>query len=250
MLKAAFLAGLFATPVLAQQPAAPPPAAHGAARPAAPPPATHAAVRPAAPPPAAAHPQSPAQTPARPGAAPAHPGAATPPQAAHQTPAVPPQTAHPAPAAATPGRPAPPAAGHPAPATPPAAGAAAARPGQHPSRDSIVDSTTIAVTYMREVYNYQGAARDPFSSLVTSASASTSFADLRLVSVLYDARGGRSVAVVRDKNRTSPMRLRRGDQVGRLRVIQIRPYEVVFQVEEFGFERQEVLTLQRPEVNR
>ncbi len=48
---------------------------------------------------------------------------------------------------------------------------------------------------------------------------------------------------------TKSHRLRRGDQVGRLRVIQILPTQVVFQVEEFGFERQQTLSLQRREIN-
>jgi hypothetical protein len=38
--------------------------------------------------------------------------------------------------------------------------------------------------------------------------------------------------------------------VGRLRVIQIQPYQIVFQVEEFGFERQQTLSLPRREVPR
>lgn len=122
--------------------------------------------------------------------------------------------------------------------------------GQRPQPRDTTDSNTTPIDYRREVYNYQGASRDPFESLLNDASAQTTINDLRLVSIGYDARGGRSVAVVRDRNRTSPYRLRRGDSIGRLRVIQIRQYEVVFQVEEFGFERQEVLTLQRPEVNR
>lgn len=127
----------------------------------------------------------------------------------------------------------------------------AARPApvQAPVRDTT-DSATATIDYRREVYSYQGAPRDPFASLLNEASSQTTVADLRLVSVIYDARGGRSVAVVREKNNPRPHRLRRGDTLGRLRVIQIRPYEVVFQVEEFGFERQEVLALSRPEVNR
>lgn len=196
---------------------------------------------------AAQRPAAPTSKAPAPAPAPAHPAPAAttqhPPAAQSQkAPPPAPAPAHPqSPATQTPARP----------AAPPAAapGAPGARPGQRPApHDSIVDSTTIAVTYLREVYNYQGAARDPFASLLATSAAATNFADLRLVSVLYDPRGGRSIAVVRDKNRPSPWRLRRGDQVGRLRVIQIRPYEVVFQVEEFGFERQEVLTLQRPEV--
>ena len=121
---------------------------------------------------------------------------------------------------------------------------------QRPPRDTTLDSTVVAVSYNREVYNYQGGARDPFASLLTDASAQMTINDLRVVSILFDPRGGRSIAVVRDKNSTNPHRLRVGESLGRLRVIQIRPYEVVFQIEEFGFERQEVLTLQRPGVNR
>jgi len=141
------------------------------------------------------------------------------------------------------------------PATPPPAGrpttaaqrAAAARS----QRDSAAaDSAAAPIEYRREVYNYGGAARDPFASLLNEAATQTSINDLRLVTVLYDARGGRSVAIIRDRTNPHPYRVRRGESIGRLRVIQIRPYEVVFQVEEFGFERQEVLALQRPEVNR
>jgi len=146
--------------------------------------------------------------------------------------------------AQTPARPAAPAAQ--TPARPGAPAAQTPRPAPQPT----VQDTATPIDYRREIFNYQGSPRDPFASLVTEASTQTSVADLRLVSVIYDARGGRSVAVVRERNNPRPHRLRRGDTLGRLRVIQIRPYEVVFQVEEFGFERQEVLTLSRPEVNR
>ena len=128
--------------------------------------------------------------------------------------------------------------------------AAAQRPagsGPQAQPDSAVDS--LHIDYRREVYNYQGGARDPFGSLLTTNASQTSISDLRLVSIVYDPQGG-SIAMVRDRNAPRPYKLRRGDSVGRLRVIQIRQYEVVFQVEEFGFERQEVLSLPRPEVNR
>ncbi len=234
-LRLALAATLITAPLVAQRP----PAAQSKAPPAAPAhPAQTQKAPPPAPPPAAAHPaqmqKAPPQNPA------ARPAPAPAPAPAHAAPPAAPAAGH----AASPTAPA---GAHPA---PPAAPGAAPRPGQRPAgHDSVVDSTTVPITYMREVYNYQGAPRDPFASL-NSAAAATTFADLRLVSVLYDARGGRSVAVVRDRSHPTPLRLRRGDTVGRLRVIQIRPYEVVFQVEEFGFERQEVLTLQRPEVNR
>jgi hypothetical protein len=130
----------------------------------------------------------------------------------------------------------------------------AARPAQQPRRQTPAESaaadTSFRVDYRREVYNYQGASRDPFHSLITTADVRQDIGDLRLVSIIFDARGGNSIAVIREIGSNAVHRLRRGQSIGRLRVIQIRQYEVVFQVEEFGFERQEVLTLSRPEASR
>lgn len=140
-----------------------------------------------------------------------------------------------------------PAAPGPAAARPSAARPAAARPVPQPAE--AVPDTAVKIDYRREVFSYQGGSRDPFASLVTSSDVRPTIADLRVVSIVYDPRGN-SVAIVREANNPRPHRVRRGDQLGRLRVVAIRQYEVVFQVEEFGFERQETLTLSRPEANR
>ena len=108
-----------------------------------------------------------------------------------------------------------------------------------------IDTTGGKVEYRREVFHYSGGSRDPFQTLITSGGVGPSLTDLRLVSITYDAVYGRSVAIVRETKGDRIHRLHRGDTVGRLRVLQIRQYEVVFQIEEFGFERQAVLTLQR-----
>lgn len=126
----------------------------------------------------------------------------------------------------------------------PAARAAQAR------RDSAVTDSATRVEYRREVFNYQGGTRDPFQTLITSSDVRPTIQELRLVSIVFDPRYGNSVAVVREEGNPTPHRLRRGGQIGRLRVIQIRQYSVVFQIEEFGFERQEELSLPRPEANR
>jgi hypothetical protein len=110
--------------------------------------------------------------------------------------------------------------------------------------------TTLPVEYRREVFRYSGGSRDPFESLLVTGGMGPMIGDLRLVAVTFDARYGNSVAIVRALNVPQPYRVRRGDTIGRMRVIQIRQYEVVFQIEEFGFERQEVLALRRPEVTR
>jgi len=195
----------------------------------------HPATAPASAPATAAHPTT----------APQHPAAAT---AAHPTTA--PQHPATAPASA-------PAAAHPtttAPArqaTPAPAPAQGARPAHTPPASAeIAPDTVTHIEYRREVYSYQGGQRDPFLSLASTSDVGPQIGDLRLVSIVYDARGGRSVAIVRDRNNPHSYRLRRGDQVGRLRVVQIRQYEVVFQVEEFGFEREETLRLTRPEANQ
>jgi len=86
-----------------------------------------------------------------------------------------------------------------------------------------------------------GGTRDPFESLVQTNRVGPMIEDLRVVSIAYDARYGNSVAVIRAARDTKPIRVRRGDSIGNMRVIQIRQYEVVFQIEEFGFERQQVL---------
>lgn len=111
-----------------------------------------------------------------------------------------------------------------------------------PARDTAQDSTRIE--YRREVFNYSGGPRDPFQTLITSGDVRPTIDDLRLIGILYDPRG-RSIATVQEAvtGGTKSHRLRRGDQVGRLRVIQILPTQVVFQVEEFGFERQQTLSL-------
>lgn len=129
------------------------------------------------------------------------------------------------------------------------AAAPAARPQAAARPDSAQRDSTLRIEYRREVFSYQGGSRDPFRSLITSSDVRPTAEDLRLVSVIFDPRGN-SVAIVRESGNTRPYRLRRGDQVGRLRVIQIRQTEVVFQVEEFGFERQVTLALTRPEARQ
>jgi hypothetical protein len=101
---------------------------------------------------------------------------------------------------------------------------------------------------LREAYSYGGGARDPFQSLVNNKDAGPELSDLQLVGVYQDVRSAaNSVAIVRDKKSTKRYKLRTGDLVGRLRVVQIRPKDVVFTIEDFGFERQETLSLRKQE---
>ncbi|HEY3220516.1 MAG TPA: hypothetical protein VGJ80_07290 [Gemmatimonadales bacterium] len=101
---------------------------------------------------------------------------------------------------------------------------------------------------IREVFAYEGGGRDPFMSLLKSGDVRPLISDLKLTTVVYDGRfASRSVAVLRDITNRHIYRVKTGDIVGRLKVTQIRPREVVFTVQEFGFERQETLSLAKQE---
>jgi hypothetical protein len=100
----------------------------------------------------------------------------------------------------------------------------------------------------RETFSYGGAARDPFNSLLNMAKNGPELADLQLVGIYQNLRTpSSSVAVFREKEGGKRHKLRAGDQVGRSRLVQIRDRDVVFMIEDFGFERQETLSLRKQE---
>lgn len=117
--------------------------------------------------------------------------------------------------------------------------------------DSIrADSIQLAreTEVLRETFTYSGGARDPFVSLISEDKIGPEFGDLLLVGVYLDQRrASNSVAVLRDKTNLKRWSLRVGDRLGRLKVAQIRQSDVVFTVEDIGFERQETLSLRKRE---
>lgn len=117
--------------------------------------------------------------------------------------------------------------------------------------DSIrADSIRLAkeTEVVRESFTYAGGARDPFVSLITQDKVGPEFNDLLLVGVYLDARrAANSIAVLRDKSNQKRYTLRVGERLGRLKVAQIRQTDVVFTVEDIGFERQETLSLRKRE---
>ena len=110
------------------------------------------------------------------------------------------------------------------------------------------DTALQSASLQREVFAYEGGGRDPFMSLLKSGDVRPLISDLKLTTIVYDGRfAARSVAVLRDITNRRIYRVKAGDIVGRLKVTQIRPREVVFTVQEFGFERQETLSLAKQE---
>ena len=121
-----------------------------------------------------------------------------------------------------------------------------------PAADSAVwaDSVRKAkeIEMSRETFAYGGSARDPFNSLLNMAKSGPELADLQLVGIYQNLRlPTASVAVFREKDGGKRHKLRAGDQVGRSRLVQIRDRDVVFMIEDFGFERQETLSLRKQE---
>ncbi len=110
------------------------------------------------------------------------------------------------------------------------------------------DSTGTPVL-VREQFSYEGGGRDPFLSLLRSGDIRPLLSDLKLVGIYYDGRyPARSVAVLRDVTNNKMYKVKPGDIIGRLKTTTIRPREIVFTVQEFGFERQESLQLAKQEV--
>jgi hypothetical protein len=100
----------------------------------------------------------------------------------------------------------------------------------------------------RETFAYSGSTRDPFNSLLNMAKSGPEVADLQLVGIYQNLRSpSSSVAVFREKDGGKRHKLRAGDQLGRSRLVQIRDRDVVFMIEDFGFERQETLSLRKQE---
>ena len=112
--------------------------------------------------------------------------------------------------------------------------------------DSVQKAKELEVS--RETFAYSGSIRDPFNSLLNMAKAGPELSDLQLVGIYQNLQvPSGSVAVFREKDGGKRHKLRAGDQLGRSRVMQIRDRDVVFMIEDFGFERQETLSLRKQE---
>jgi hypothetical protein len=99
---------------------------------------------------------------------------------------------------------------------------------------------------LRETFSYSGASRDPFRSVVAAGSSGPTVNDLQLVTIMADQRSARnSVAVLRERQGTRRYRVKVGDKIGSATVTLITPSDVTFTIQDFGFERQETLSLRK-----
>lgn len=104
------------------------------------------------------------------------------------------------------------------------------------------------IVYRREIFTYpSGVRRDPFRPVTAGEAPGPRFEDLSLSGIIYSPSIG-SIAVVVDGSRDKRYRLREGERLGAVRVVDIRPNEVVFSVSgTLGQQRREVLRVQKEE---
>jgi hypothetical protein len=96
----------------------------------------------------------------------------------------------------------------------------------------------------REIFAYDaGGRRDPFYSLILTEDLRPLLSDLKLVGILYEASGRRSVAIFRDVLTNAQYRVQTGAALGRMRVAQIKQRGVIFTIDEFGLSRQDSLVM-------
>lgn len=115
--------------------------------------------------------------------------------------------------------------------------------------DSLgADSAATRPEVVRETFAYAGGPRDPFGSLLTLERIGPEFVDLQLVAVYQDLQyPANSVAVVRDRVADRRYKVRAGDELGAMRVREVRAKDVVIAVQDFGYSRQEILSLRKQE---
>lgn len=113
------------------------------------------------------------------------------------------------------------------------------------ARDTVVIGVAPAIALEPAIYD-TGARRDPFDPLTLESGLSgPRFETLRLTGVFLGAPGN-SLVVLEDPTRRGHF-LRLGEEIAGARLIQILPESAVFEVEEYGAVRREVLRLERNE---
>lgn len=113
--------------------------------------------------------------------------------------------------------------------------------------DSVTAGVVIPVTMLESAIYDGEARRDPFDPLTIEGDLESGprFETLRLTGVFLGSPGN-SLAVLEDPTRRGHF-LRVGERIGDARLIQILPESAVFDVEEYGTARREVLRLERSE---
>jgi len=123
----------------------------------------------------------------------------------------------------------------------------AAKPGAKAPVSVSQNGTKGAVTFYREVFSYSSdGRRDPFVSLMATGELRPLLSDLTLVGIIYDESGRNSVAILVDASAGGQTyRKKVGESLGRIKVTRITDKDVTLDMDQFGFDRQETLLIDR-----
>jgi hypothetical protein len=122
-------------------------------------------------------------------------------------------------------------------------GGARRPPVQVPKVEFPTDSQG-RIIFRRETFSYpRDGRRDPFASLIATGDIRPLFADLSISIITEHPDPRQSMATLKDNSTGELYRARVGSVFGRIRVTYIRAGEVGVAIDEFGFTRREVLTL-------
>ncbi len=123
-------------------------------------------------------------------------------------------------------------------------------PPPSPETPPAATPDTVQLVFEREVFAYPShVRRNPFRPLTGVGEGGPRYEDLSLLGVILSSEPGGSVALMGVRGAqnpaTSTQRLRVGQRLGNVRVVEIREREVVVQVEEFGLLERRVMALAR-----
>jgi len=129
--------------------------------------------------------------------------------------------------------------------------AAATAPPPAPKIKEFARDSAGRVVFDRETFTYNRAGRrDPFASLIATGDIRPLFEDLMVTGIIVDPAGRNSFALLKDASTNELYRARVGSVFGRIRVTAIQTGSVGISIDEFGFSRQETLTLNAPRRER
>jgi len=113
---------------------------------------------------------------------------------------------------------------------------------------------SVGLVFEREAFLYpRYERRNPFSPLIGENESGPRIEEIELKGIFFSTLPGQSVAMFglrsgqgEEGGATQSYRVRRGDILGNVRILEIHETRVVVQIEEFGLIEQRILELPRP----
>jgi len=112
---------------------------------------------------------------------------------------------------------------------------------------------SVDLVFEREVFFYpRYERRNPFAPLLSGDESGPRFEEIQLIGIIYSSNPDLSVASFGPRPgqeggaAVQSYRVRRGDTLGNVRILEIQQKRVVVQVEEFGMTEQRIMELKRP----